>query len=166
LILSALRYLPTELLHQPEDADDVENTVPDLISPGEISLTDGLKEGFKDLLSKSGVELKFTYGDWSGLSEEMGKGGAYGLVLTSETIYEGDSLGSLTGLLRNASKGDNAEREDSNKGHVKVEVGLEESLESLNVKDEWRRKPLQGSESVVLVGAKVCFSLHHHQDFR
>jgi protein-histidine N-methyltransferase len=157
LLLAALPYLPSQTLHRADEADDLEGTVPDLLSPGEITITKDLKAGFRDLLEACGVILEFTYGDWSGLNVELEKGNVgYGLVMTSETIYEGSSLGNLIRLLRSSSKGKSSGHKEQ--AESKLDIGLEESLGALDVKEDWESKPLaEGHESVILIGAKVCY---------
>ncbi|KAI0634751.1 hypothetical protein C8Q77DRAFT_1277650 [Trametes polyzona] len=74
----------------------------DATEPGELPITDALKSAFLDSLRQYGVHLKFFTGSWA--SFDVAKaGGPYDIVLTSETIYRTDSLGSLVDLLHRAT---------------------------------------------------------------
>ncbi|WVQ85949.1 hypothetical protein IAT38_008117 [Cryptococcus sp. DSM 104549] len=154
LILAALPFLPAEVLHQPEEGDElIESVVPDLEEPGHIGLTAKLVEAFKVLLEERGVKLLFTYGHWEGLGEELkakGGGEGYGLVLTAETIYQEDSTPALIEVLRaGVKKGGKVSSK---------EVRLEDSIGELSVKDDWTKKPLrEAGEGFVLVAAKVLY---------
>ncbi|WVQ94707.1 hypothetical protein IAU59_001787 [Kwoniella sp. CBS 9459] len=163
LILSSLPFLPSEVLHAPEDEEDVEAVLPDLEQPGNIHLTPALIGAFTTLLNERGVELVFTYGHWAGLASELqpqDKEGenaeqpqGYGLILTAETIYAEESHGSLLDVLRSGVK-------KGSKGVVEhVNVGLEDSLGDLKVDDnEWKRRPLKdGGDGFVLVAAKILY---------
>jgi hypothetical protein len=154
LFLAALPFLSLETLHAADEEADIENTLPDLTIPGELVVSGELKLGFKDLLVKCGIELRFTYGDWSGMAEELEKSKErYDLIMTAETIYEGSSMRGLMELLMNGSE--RKGRETKGQGQT-VEVGLEEGLQGLNVGNAWRYTPLRDQdEGVVLVGAKV-----------
>ncbi|OCF34694.1 hypothetical protein I317_03769 [Kwoniella heveanensis CBS 569] len=159
LILAALPFLPTEVLHAPDEEEDVEAVLPDLEQPGNIHITPALIEAFKALLQEKNVELVFTYGHWAGLAAELQdrnpkdsqRGAGYGLILTAETIYAEESHQSLLDVLRAGLK-------KGTKGIEHVDVGLEESLGDLKVGDEWKRRPLRdGGDGFVLVAAKVLY---------
>lgn len=151
LILAALPYLPPESLRSPEDAGDLSSAIPDLEQPGDLSITPSLKTAFKALLEEKGVELTFSYGNWTGLARDLKDAEeGYGLVMTAETIYAEDSVDSLIDVLRAPSS------RPKGVGSGKEEVVLEEGMEKLYVRDEWAKRPLrEGEEGVVLVAAKV-----------
>lgn len=161
LLLAALPFLPIEALYSPEDNVDVEDMVPDLEGPGSLAITDSVKRAFRDLLDRHKIELKFTYGDWSGLAEELGASGThangdgvstneYDLILTSETIYSEDSVDALLDVLRAAS------RRSERKTEVVQDTEIEERLGDLAVREKWDSVSLADTkETVVLVGAKV-----------
>lgn len=151
LLLALLPHLPVEVLHEntPEDSE-VEDLVPDLTKPGVVSITPSVKDAFKKLLDQRNVELRFTYGYWGPFAADITKSEeGYDLVLTSETIYAEESVEDLMSVLRAAYR-------SKDKSTVeKIEVGLEESLGDLRL-ESWRTKSLvEGSETVILVAAKV-----------
>lgn len=135
--------------------------IPDLEGPGSLAITDLVKRAFKDLLERHKIELKFTYGDWSGLAEELSAAGRgpngdgestneYDLVLTSETIYSEDSVDALLDVLRAAS------RRSERKTEVVQDTEIEEQLGGLAVREKWDSGSLANTkETAVLVGAKV-----------
>lgn len=151
LILAALPYFPPEVLRLADEGDEpIETVVPDLEEPGNLNLNKDLVESFKTLLKERGIELKFTYGHWEGLSKELKEEkDGYGLVLAAETIYSQDSTPALIGVLREAVR-------QSGPIEHKTDVELESSLEDLSVKDDWAKQPLREiSRGLVLVAAKV-----------
>ncbi|WRT65339.1 uncharacterized protein IL334_002282 [Kwoniella shivajii] len=153
LVLAALPFLKPEVLHAPQDEEDVEDVIPDLESPGNLALSPALVEAFQNLLVERGIDLKFTYGHWTGLADDLVKDGkGYDLVLTAETIYAEESNASLLEVLRSgARKGD--------KGNAKESIGLEDSLGDLKVNDDdWQKKPLsESAQGLTLVAAKVLY---------
>lgn len=152
LLLASLPFFPPETLHQPDDSVDVEETVPDLSVPGTLNITPQVKDAFKSLLDHQEIELKFTYGHWSGLADELKDVNGdekYDLVLTAETIYSEDSVEDLMAVLKNASR-------VGERRVKKVEVGIADELEDLQVKDKRDETSLaDNSDTVVLVAAKV-----------
>lgn len=151
LILAALPYFPPEVLRLADEGDEpIETVVPDLEEPGNLNLNKDLVEAFKTLLKERGIELKFTYGHWEGLSKELKEEkDGYGLVLAAETIYSQDSTPALIDVLREAVR-------QSGPNEHKTDVELESSLEDLSVKDDWTKQPLREiSRGLVLVAAKV-----------
>ncbi|WWC59857.1 uncharacterized protein I303_102419 [Kwoniella dejecticola CBS 10117] len=177
LLLAAIPFLPTEALHAPADDEDVESILPDLENAGQLVITPTLIEAFKGLLESRNVELRFTYGHWSGLAKDLrsgnqwrgegghgeGKGGGegegeegYDLVLTAETIYAEDNNASLLSVLREAVR---TRRGEGQEGIVqKEEVKLEDSLGELKVVDEWKSRPLrEQGEGFVLIAAKILY---------
>ena len=150
LILALLPHIPPEEIQSDDPEENgVEEVVVDTTKPGLLTISTKVKQAFKDLLHANQIELKFSYGHWEGLSEDVE---GYDLVLTSETIYEEKSVNDLLALLKACYK----------QSHVKkVDVGLEEGISELAI-DSWRSVPLRdGTESVILVAAKVC-SHHVH----
>jgi hypothetical protein len=109
------------------------------LSPGHLDITDDIKESFKLLLEKQGVELKFSYGHWAGLAQNVG---GYDLVLTAETIYAEESVDDLLSVLTSSSR--------SVQGGS-VENGMDKM--SMQDKDKWT-KDIR-NETVILVAAKV-----------
>lgn len=151
LILAALPYFPPEVLRLADEGDEpIETVVPDLEEPGNLNLNKDLVEAFKTLLKERGIELKFTYGHWEGLSKELKEEkDGYGLILAAETIYSQDSMPALIDVLREAVR-------QSGPNEHKRDVELESSLEDLSVKDGWPKQPLREiSRGLVLVAAKV-----------
>ena len=178
LILATLPFVPPESLGSASAVEDLESVLPDMDQPGEIAITKELIKAVRDVWDEAGVELRFTYGHWSGFAQELltpleaaiGNAGledrkGYGLVLTAETIYSPESVDDLIDVLRNASndakdglagkRGGEAEEVPTRK---EVEVGLEDFLGHLSVRDEWQKGPLRAGDGVVLLAAKVyCF---------
>lgn len=151
LLLSLLPHLPVEVLHENSAEDnEVEDLAPDLTKPGVVSITPAVKEAFKSLLETQHIELKFTYGFWSGVAADIkASEERYDLVLTSETIYAEESVDDLIAVLRAAYKSKTENTVE------KVEVDLEESMGDLQL-DAWRTRLLaETSETVALVAAKV-----------
>lgn len=79
--------------------------VSEISSPAEnneLEITAELVESFVDFLDQHQIELKFFCGPWHAwkLSEE-----GYDIVVTSETVYEPESLPSLCQVLTTAAKG-------------------------------------------------------------
>lgn len=109
-----------------------------------------LLNSFAELLEERGVELRFTYGDWGGMAAQLQGEKPYELVLTAETIYAEDSVAALTDVLRAVNRSRPADAPAPERS-----ASLEDSLDALNVKDEWAQRPLAGSDSVILVAAKV-----------
>ncbi|KAG8723325.1 hypothetical protein FRC09_003769 [Ceratobasidium sp. 395] len=79
--------------------------------PGDITLSEELRSAFLDSLREHKIDIRFFSGPWNKfdphaiLSDSL----SYDLVLTSETIYQPTSLGSLVRLLRDAvGTGDHA----------------------------------------------------------
>ncbi|KAG8764620.1 hypothetical protein FRC12_007997 [Ceratobasidium sp. 428] len=72
--------------------------------PGDITLSEELRSVFLDSLREHKIDIRFFSGPWDKfhpqaiLSDTL----SYDLVLTSETIYQPTSLGSLVRLLRDA----------------------------------------------------------------
>ncbi|KAG7439467.1 uncharacterized protein BT62DRAFT_983419 [Guyanagaster necrorhizus] len=68
----------------------------------EIPITLELKTAFLSSLEAYGIRLRFFSGSWSSFDLHQ-SGGTYDIVLTSETIYRTDSVGSLIDLLQSVS---------------------------------------------------------------
>ncbi|KAK0475540.1 hypothetical protein IW261DRAFT_1494931 [Armillaria novae-zelandiae] len=68
----------------------------------EIPITLELKTAFLSSLDAYAIQLRFFSGSWSSFDFHQ-SGGAYDIVLTSETIYCMDSVGSLIDLLQSVS---------------------------------------------------------------
>ena len=104
------------------------------------------------LLKERNVQLRFTYGHWAGLAGDIKEDKGHELVLTAETIYSEASVDSLVQVLQAAYVTD---RRDSQE----VQVGLEDSMQSLGVHDAQQGKEGKlklGNGGVILVAAKVC----------
>ena len=112
------------------------------LSPGHLDITEEIKESFKLLLEKQGVELEFSYGHWAGLAQDVGK---FDLVLTAETIYAEESVDDLLSVLKSAST----------RSAGSVENGMDKM--SMQDKDSWT-EDIQ-NETVTLVAAKVSSPL-------
>jgi hypothetical protein len=103
-----------------------------------LDITDEIKESFKSLLGKQGVELEFSYGHWAGLAPDVG---GFDLVLTAETIYAEESVDDLLSVLKSAST----------RSAGSVENGMDKM--SMQEKDKWTENIR--NETVILVAAKV-----------
>ena len=156
LLLALLPHIPPEALRENDpESNEIEEVLVDITKPGILTITETVKTAFKDLLAQRNVELRFTYGHWSGLAESIQEEGRYDLVLTSETIYAEESVDDLLAVLRASYRGEQAE------GRGRVEVGLEESLDSMRL-SPWKVRPLRdGSETVILIAAKVSARGNH-----
>ncbi|KZT20186.1 hypothetical protein NEOLEDRAFT_1158769 [Neolentinus lepideus HHB14362 ss-1] len=69
--------------------------------PNDLTITPELIAAFLASLASMNIVLRFFYGSWE-LFDISTTGGKYDIVLTSETIYRTDSLGSLVQLLSDA----------------------------------------------------------------
>jgi hypothetical protein len=105
-----------------------------------LDITDEIKESFKSLLEKQGVELEFSYGHWAGLSKELNR---FDLVLTAETIYAEESVDDLLSVLKSAS--------NRSVGVGSLENGMDKM--PMQDKDNWTEDIR--NETVILVAAKV-----------
>ncbi|GAA5947317.1 hypothetical protein JCM3765_001623 [Sporobolomyces pararoseus] len=85
------------------DEEKPDSTIPQFKGPGELDVTPEFLESFETLLELEGIDLEFSEGDWSGMSEKIG--GEFDIVLTSETVYSLPSLPSLLSLLETAAAG-------------------------------------------------------------
>jgi protein-histidine N-methyltransferase len=74
-------------------------TLPDPGSSGELNIAPALVDAFLEALSEHAIVLKFYAGPWEAF-DVVKLGGAFDLILTSETIYRLESLPSLITLLR------------------------------------------------------------------
>jgi len=108
------------------------------LSPGHLDITEEIKDSFKFLLQKQGIELEFSYGHWAGLSKDLDR---FDLVLTAETIYAEESVDDLLSVLKSAST----------RSAGSVEIGMDKM--SMQDKDNWT-EDIQ-NETVILVAAKV-----------
>lgn len=74
---------------------------PDPSTPSELSITPGLKSAFLASLEKHKISVRFFSGSWETFDIST-TGGRYDIVLTSETIYEPQSLPALITLMKSA----------------------------------------------------------------
>lgn len=58
---------------------DVEAVLPDLENGGELAITSALKAAFSALLVEKGVELRFSWGGWGSMAEQLTQGMVLGL---------------------------------------------------------------------------------------
>ncbi|KAG8724559.1 hypothetical protein FRC09_017268 [Ceratobasidium sp. 395] len=72
--------------------------------PGDITLSEELRSAFLDSLREHRIDTRFFSGPWDKFHPRaiLADSLSYDLVLTSETIYQPTSLGSLVRLLRDA----------------------------------------------------------------
>jgi len=112
------------------------------LSPGHLDITEEIKDSFKSLLGKQGIELEFSYGHWAGLSKELDR---FDLVLTAETIYAEESVDDLLSVLKASTRSAGS-----------VDNGMDKM--SMQDKDNWI-EDIQ-NETVILVAAKVRLSLN------
>lgn len=68
-----------------------------VLPPGEVDLSPEFLSSFTRMLEEKKIILEFSEGSWDGMNVEEKK---FGLVISSETIYSLDSLGSLLGVLK------------------------------------------------------------------
>jgi hypothetical protein len=108
------------------------------LSPGHLDITDDIKDSFKSLLEKQGVELEFSYGHWAGLAHDVG---GFDLVLTAETIYAEESVDDLLSVLKSAS--------------TRSAGSVENGMDKMSVQDKGKWTENIQSETVILVAAKV-----------
>jgi protein-histidine N-methyltransferase len=87
------------LASAPYRASKPNTTLPDPGSSGLLEITPPLVDAFLESLSAHAIVLKFYAGPWEAFDVDR-LGGAFDLVLTSETIYRLESLPSLIKLLR------------------------------------------------------------------
>jgi hypothetical protein len=109
------------------------------LSPGHLDITDEIKESFKSLLIKQGVELEFSYGHWAGLAQDVGR---FDLVLTAETIYAEESVDDLLSVLASSSR--------SVQGR-----SVEKGMDKMSMQDKGKWTEDIRNETVTLVAAKV-----------
>lgn len=119
------------------------------------------------LLEQHYVDLRFTYGHWAGLADELKGQEGYDLILTAETIYAEDSVDDLVSVLRSGEKRHpSASKTKVNKETVGVE--LEDTFGNMSVKEDWVHDLSESTgqgQGVILVAAKVCLiSLHLSHD--
>jgi protein-histidine N-methyltransferase len=187
LVLAALTSLPESARTAeaaPEDADreqdeaeaedefdddaDSEDAPPLPFDPtraGNLDVSPALLDAFISILDDRGIDLRFTYGDWSGMAQQLAaeheaaaEQQPYGLILTAETIYAEESVQGLLDVLRTASRQDKDESKvDKGMERETQKENLEDSLGALNVRDDWA-KALGEGEPVILVAAKVSFA--------
>lgn len=79
-----------------------------------MSITPTLLGAFKESLNTYGVEIRLFSGGWDSFDVVVA-GGNYDLVLTSETVYDLDSLPSLVRLLHGACVAE--ESDEPNRRH-------------------------------------------------
>ncbi|KAK0225374.1 hypothetical protein IW262DRAFT_1355261 [Armillaria fumosa] len=84
------------------EPDETPLLPPDASIHGEIPITLELKTAFLSSLKAYAIRLRFFSGSWSSFDFHQ-SGGAYDIVLTSETIYRTDSVVSLIDLLQSVS---------------------------------------------------------------
>ncbi|EPQ53767.1 hypothetical protein GLOTRDRAFT_44989 [Gloeophyllum trabeum ATCC 11539] len=104
-VLLAWYLSPASLSYRESAADPLPPVEP--AQPNELPITPSLTEAFRTSLLLLNIKIRFFYGSWDSfdLSRANGK---YDVVLTSETIYRTDSLGSLVQLLSDACAEDDS----------------------------------------------------------
>ncbi|GAA99868.1 uncharacterized protein L969DRAFT_91809 [Mixia osmundae IAM 14324] len=87
-----------------DDEDFLEDGEPEetLNRENALELDDAFKAGFRTFLQTHNIELRFFSGDWSQFQSAAIAPEGHDLVLTSETIYNLDTLPVLTSLLRSS----------------------------------------------------------------
>jgi len=76
----------------------------DASQPGELQVTDALKDAFLSSLIESKTRLLFSAGSWGSFRPSSLSPRGFDLVLTSETIYQSTSLGDLLEVITDALK--------------------------------------------------------------
>ncbi|KAF6763186.1 hypothetical protein DFP72DRAFT_1000579 [Ephemerocybe angulata] len=126
---------PTDPSNPTESAPTIDPT-----EAGELPITPALKSAFLASLKDHNIVLRFFSGAWESFSLSS-SGGAYNLLLTSETIYRQEALPSLMRLL------------DEGSG---LGLGLDEMVEAkLSLDDGERERERVGG--MCLVAAKVLY---------
>ena len=155
LFLAALPFLSSLSLENRQDPQSSSH-------PGEVEITQELKQAFLTLLAESQVTLNFTSGGWEDFARRFltlaGSQDPFDLTITAETIYSGDSVGPLLDVLKGASRRTSAKQKGANgmPNGTNDREDLERQIGSLNVGETWMRSPLRESRGgVVLVAAKV-----------
>ena len=77
---------------------------PDATQPGELQVTDALKDAFLSSLAESKTRLLFSAGSWGSFRPALSVPRGFDLILTSETIYQSTSLGDLLEVITHASR--------------------------------------------------------------
>ena len=82
----------------------------DITAPGELPITPELKSAFLSSLVALNISIRFFSGSWNTFNPAATIGSdCYNVILTSETIYQMDSLESLVDLLQAACIGEKKE---------------------------------------------------------
>lgn len=82
----------------------------DITAPGELAITPGLKSAFLSSLLALNMTIRFFSGSWNTFDPACTIGSdCYNIILTSETIYQMDSLESLVDLMQAACTGETKE---------------------------------------------------------
>ena len=119
----------------------------DITAPGELPITPELKTAFLSSLVALNVTIRFFSGSWNtfNLASTIGSD-CYNVILTSETIYQMDSLESLVDLMQAACIG-------------KTEESLNGLLSSLNISEKSAEEDIFGASCPYqcLVAAKVLY---------
>ncbi|KAJ9110439.1 hypothetical protein QFC19_001565 [Naganishia cerealis] len=119
-----------------------------------LELTEEVIQAFRDRLQLHDVKLSFSYGDWSGFSQELSEVRAenrYDLVLTAETIYRLESVPSLLSVLKYASRRNDQDATTSGSNPTDVVS----ALNGLTLQKAWEM-----NENIILVAAKVSAEVH------
>jgi protein-histidine N-methyltransferase len=104
VIVTRAATAPAPDADEEQTSDSSTTTTPQFKGPGELDVTPEFLESFESLLEHEGIDLEFSEGDWSGMSENLGRGGkGFDIVLTSETVYSLPSLPPLLNLLESAA---------------------------------------------------------------
>ncbi|KAI0790550.1 hypothetical protein C8Q75DRAFT_806451 [Abortiporus biennis] len=112
----------------PDPNDDETDSFPssDPKEQGDLPITPTLKTAFLESLKQYNITLRFCSGSWETFNLKT-SGGKYDIILTSETIYQMDSLPSLVKLLYHASLGD---EEDSLVKDTQAKLSISETERS------------------------------------
>lgn len=143
----------SDIIEEDEAEDQDEPSAPSLPPlpasadrPGEILITPELKEAFLSTLSSLDLRIELFSGSWETFSVDQTLGasreGGYDVVLTSETIYQNESLPALTKVLKGSSSS------STSSGISQPEKSLTEETAKLSLAS---RNPL------CLVAAKVLY---------
>ena len=110
--------------------------------PGELAFTPALLTAFASSLAQYGLELRFFSGSWDSFDLRVA-GGAYDIVLTSETIYRPDSLPALLDLMWAAGTAGEEPLEDV----AKAKLAISENGEPKSI----------AQDSLCIVAAKLVY---------
>ena len=117
----------------------------DITVSGELEITPELKAAFLSSLLALNVTIRFFSGSWNTFNPAFTIGpDCYNMILTSETIYQTDSLESLVDLMQAACTG-------------KAEASLSDQISSLNISEQLAEEVTSEAPYQCFVATKVLY---------